>query len=73
MKGYAALERNPGPGYNILLLRLIPGDLYSACNHRQLLTLPGLKHSRIALPNPYHNACVPRKEAVCTTFRWSFV
>ena len=39
-KGHAALDRNPGPGYNGLLLRLIPGDLFSACTHRQFHTLP---------------------------------
>ena len=26
-RGHAALDRNPGSGYNTLLLRLIPGDL----------------------------------------------
>ena len=26
-----ALDRNPGPGYDTLLLRLIQGDLLSAC------------------------------------------
>ena len=25
------VDRNPEPGYNTLLLRLIPGDLLSAC------------------------------------------
>ena len=42
MEGHVALDRKPGPGYNTLLLRLIPGDLLSACPHRQSLTLPGL-------------------------------
>ena len=28
--GRVALDRNQGPGYNTLLLRLIPGDLLSA-------------------------------------------
>ena len=32
-EGHVALDRNPGPGYNTLLLRLIPGDLLSACPH----------------------------------------
>ena len=53
------LDRNPGPGYNTLLLRLIPGDLLSACHHRQFHTLPGL-------PNSYPNACVQCREAVYT-------
>ena len=30
IEGYAALYRNPGPGYNTILLRLVPGDVYSA-------------------------------------------
>ena len=34
IKDHVALDRNQGPGYNTLLLRLIPGDLYSACPHR---------------------------------------
>ena len=29
-KGHVALDRNPGPRYNTLLLRLIPGDLLIA-------------------------------------------
>ena len=42
-----------------LLLRLIPGDLLSACPHRQFHTLPGLLDSWAALSNSYPNACVP--------------
>ena len=41
MENHAALDRNLGPGYNTLLLRLIPEDLYSACSHRQFHTLSG--------------------------------
>ena len=52
----AALDINPGPGYDTLLLRLIPGDLLSACPHRQFHTLPGLLDSRAALSNSYPNA-----------------
>ena len=37
-KGHVALDRNPGPGYDIL--RIIPGDILSACPHRQFHTLP---------------------------------
>ena len=48
--------RNPGPGYDTLLLRLIPGDLLSAFPHRQFHTLPGLLDSRAALSNSYPNA-----------------
>ena len=39
IKGHVALDRNPGPGYNTLLLQLIPGDLLSVCPHRQFHTL----------------------------------
>ena len=54
-EGHVALDRNPGPGYDILLLRMIPGDLLSACPHRQFHTLPGLLDSRVALPNSNPN------------------
>ena len=38
IKDFVALDRSPGPGYNTLLLQLIPGDLLpvSACPYRQL-------------------------------------
>ena len=55
-EGHVALDRNPGPGYDTLLLRLIPGDLLSACRHRQFHTLPGLLDSRAALSNSHPNA-----------------
>ena len=55
-KCHVALNRNPGPGYDTLLLRLIPGDLLSACPLRQFPTLPGLLDSRAALPNSNPNA-----------------
>ena len=57
-KGHVALDRNPGPGYDTLLLRMIPGDLLSAFPHRQFHTLPGLLDSWAALPSSYPNACV---------------
>ena len=38
---------------------MIPGDLLSACPHRQFHTLPGLLESRAALPNSNPNACMP--------------
>ena len=66
VKGQVALDWNPGPGYNTLLLRLIPRDLYSVCPHRLFLTLPGLSDSQAALLNP--NACVLRREGICTIF-----
>ena len=44
---HVALDRNLGPGYNTLLLRMILGDLLSACLH----TLPSLLDSRAALPD----------------------
>ena len=70
IEGHVALDRNPGHGYNTLLLRLIPGD--SACPHRQFHTLPGLLDSQAALPNSYPNACVQFKEAVYTIFMMIF-
>ena len=63
-----ALERNPVPGYNTLLLGLIPGDPLSACPNRKFHTLPGLLDSRAVLSNSYPNACMSCKEAVCTIF-----
>ena len=44
-----ALDRNPGPRYNTLLLRLIPRDLYSSCPLRQFHILPSLLDSRPTL------------------------
>ena len=58
-EGHVALDRNPGPGYDTLLLRMIPGDLLSAFPHRQFHTLPGLLDSWAALPNSNRNACMP--------------
>ena len=43
-------------GYDTLLLRMIPGDLLSACPHRQIHILPNLLDSRAALPNSNPNA-----------------
>ena len=53
---YSALDGNPGPGYDTLLLQMTPGDLLSMCPHRQFHTLPGLLDSRAALPNSNPNA-----------------
>ena len=58
-EGHVALDRNPGPGYDTLLLRMIPGDLLSAFPHRQFNTLPGLLDSWATLPNSNPNACMP--------------
>ena len=58
-EGHVALDRNPGTGYDTLLLRMIPGDLLSAFPHRQFHTLPGLLDSWAALPNSNPNACMP--------------
>ena len=52
IKVHVALDRNPGPGYNTLLLQSIPGDLLSACPHSQFHTLPGLLNSRAAQQTP---------------------
>ena len=58
-EGHLAQYRNPGMGYNTLLLLMIPGDLLSAFPHRQFHTLPSLLDSQAALLNSYPNACVP--------------
>ena len=58
-EGHVVLDRNPGPGYDTLLLRMIPGDLLSAFPHRQFHTLPGLLDTWAALPNSNPNACMP--------------
>ena len=50
-----ALDRNQGPGYDTLLLRLIPGDLLSACPHREFHTLPSLLDTWAALSNFFPN------------------
>ena len=71
-EGHVALDRNPGTGYDTLLLRMIPGDLLSAFPHRQFETLPGLLDSWAALSksNPT-DACLCR-EAVCIIFMMVF-
>ena len=59
MEGHVTLDRNPGPGYNTLLLRLILGDILSACPHSQFQTaetVHGILDSWAALPNSYPNA-----------------
>ena len=38
---------------------MIPGDLLSACPHRQFHTLPRLLDSQAALSNSYPSTCVP--------------
>ena len=61
----AALDRNPGLGYNTgtLLLLLIPGDLYSGCLHRQFH--PFTESCCTAkLLRVYPDVCVPSREAV---------
>ena len=55
-ESHVALDRNPGPGYHTLLLRLIPGDLLTARPHRQFHTLPDRLDSRAALPKSHPNA-----------------
>ena len=69
IEGHVALDRNPRPGYDTL--RLIPGDLLSACPYRQVYTL-SLLDSRAALSNFYPNACVLSREAVCVIFMTFF-
>ena len=55
-EGHVALDRNLGLGYDTLLFQMIPGDLLSACPHRQFHTLPDLLDSRAALSDSYPNA-----------------
>ena len=62
-----------GTGMHTLLLRLIPGDLYSSCPYRQIYSLPGLEHSEAALQNYKPNACMPSRETVCTIYWWSLI
>ena len=64
VEGHVALDRNPGPWYDTLLLRLIPGDLLSACPHRQFHTLPRILDRWAALSNFYPNAYLPSSEAI---------
>ena len=61
-EGHVALDRNPVPGYDTLLLRMIPEDLLSAFPHRQFHTLPGLVDSSAALPNSHPIASMPMQE-----------
>ena len=66
IKSHVAIDKNQGPGHNPLLLRLIPGDLYSAGPCRQLHTLPGLLDSQVALSNFVPNVCESCTEVICT-------
>ena len=67
-EGHVALDRNLGPGYNTLLLRIIPGDLFSACPHR-------IPHTSrpvgLHCQTPTLTHCVPW-EAVCPIFMMVF-
>ena len=72
IEGHVALDRNPKPGYNTILLRLIPGDLVYACPHIQFHTLSSLLDSQSAVSNSYPNVFLPRREAVCIMFMMVF-
>ena len=65
-EGHVALERNPGPGYDSLLLRLISRNPLSVCPHRQFHALTGHLDNRAALSNSYPNACVQCRKAACS-------
>ena len=69
---HVALDRNPGPGYDTLPLRLIPGDLLSAFTHRLFNTLSGLVDNPAKMSNFYSNARVPSREAIFTIFMMVF-
>ena len=68
IEDHVALDRNLASGYNNLLLQLILGDLKGACPNKEFHTVPSLWHNQILLPNSYPKACMPSREAVCTTF-----
>ena len=68
---HVALDWNPGPGYNILLLRLIPGDILSTYSHRQFHTPPGLLDSQ-TLINILTHACQAGRQFVPFLW-WSLV
>ena len=68
IEGHVTLYRYLRQGYDTLLLWRIPGDLSSACPHRQSRTLLGLWHSRAALSTSYPYACMPSWQALCTIF-----
>ena len=72
IKGHVALDRNPGPGYNTIRLRLISGDLLNEYHNTQFHTLPGLQDSRTELSNFYPDPCVPSRKAVCIIFMMVF-
>ena len=59
IKGHVAVDRNPGPEYNTLLLGLFLGEPYSACPHRRFHTLPVLLPSQVTMSNSYSYACMP--------------
>ena len=72
IEGHVALDRNPGLGYNILLLLSIPGDILSACPLRQFHTLPGLLDSQTSLSNFFPNSYMQCKGVHCTNFMMVF-
>ena len=65
IESYVALDRNPGPGYDTLLLILIPGGLLNACPHVQFHILPGFLDSQAALSTPtLTHACQAGRQSV---------
>ena len=76
-KGQVALDENLGPGYNILLMGLIP-DLYcSSRAHRRFHILPCLLHSGYKKLYTHYKTSILM--AACQTWRqlapflWSLV
>ena len=47
IEGHVALDRNQGRGYNTLFLRLIPGDILSACPYKSFIHYPAFKTDRL--------------------------
>ena len=63
IEGHVALDRNTGPWYDILLLRLTPGYVWSASPHRQFHSVPAAVGLHCQTPTP-----TPSRLAVCTIF-----
>ena len=66
IEGHVTLDRNPGPGYNTLLLQLINVQV----PNRQVHTLHCLLDSRAALPiaNSYINQPINFIQNICLYF-----
>ena len=68
-EGHVALDRNPGTGYDTLLLRMIPRDLLSDIPIDSSTHYPAFWTVGLHCQTPH---CVPCREAVCTIFMMFF-